>query len=107
MQIKDALAMQPKGAVVADSDGHLVRLWVLTPEHPSTRAALVRVFPSAEFRSDGLCRLGGWRRFGGSATTDLAAAKTGPTRSRFVRALHLFESSDGAGFRSIREAGLL
>jgi len=96
-KIKDVVG---EGRVLADANSGVVRLWCETPDHSSTRRAIKRYFPCADFRG-GITRLGGWHKLT-NAIHDLAEAKM-MSYSIFIRQLHLFEDSTGEGMRTIRQ----
>ncbi len=62
MKIVDVLKREEEGAILADENGGIVRLWVLTGPFRDGRVlrALKRFFPDAEIWGE-LLRLGGFR----------------------------------------------
>lgn len=63
MKILMALRQGGEGAVLADENSGVVRLWTLSEffRDGRTMRALRRFFPYAEVRGEVLLRLGGWR----------------------------------------------
>ena len=96
MKISKWLEKAEAGAVLADANSGVVRLWTAPPRSANTFRALRRFFPFLEERGDFL-RLGGWDGFLG-AVKDLAEAKM-TSRSPFAQGLHLVEGRDGEGMR--------